>query len=164
MTQQNAAMKAAGRKISLLMGLILSFFQSLAGQLFSGHFALPAWLISLAISIPVSWLIGFLVPMGKVSQQVCRKCKCRPGTLKARLAETLVSDLIFTPVLTLVNVTVAYRGAVSHGAKIRFLPMFLSSLGISLALGFVLVFVFQPLCRKWAMKGMPEGQGNPPAP
>lgn len=35
---------------------------------------------------------------------------------------------------------------------------------ISLALGFVLVFVFQPLCRKWAMKGMPEGQGNPPAP
>ncbi|MBO7662498.1 MAG: hypothetical protein J6U01_03925 [Clostridia bacterium] len=143
-----AQMKSAGRFISMLMGLILSFFQSLAGQLFSGHFTLPGWLISLALSICVSWLIGWIVPMGKVSQSLCQKLKCEPGSLKARLAETCVSDLIFTPFITLANVLLAWRNATAGGAKIPFLPMFLSSLGISLLIGFVLVFIFQPLCKK----------------
>ena len=149
-------MKKAGRKISMLMGLILSFFQSLSGQLFSGHFSFPSWLLSLALSIAVSWLIGYIVPMGKVSQNVCTSFRCEPRSLKTRLLETLVSDLIFSPVITLVNVLLAYRGAVSQGAPVRFLPMFLSSLGISLALGFVLIFIFQPLCKKWVLKNGPD--------
>jgi hypothetical protein len=149
-----ARMKSAGRCISMMMGLILSFFQSLASMLLSGHFTLPGWLISLALSVCVSWIIGWLVPMGKVSQSVCQKLKCEPGTLKARLAETLVSDLIFTPFITLANVLLAWRNATAGGAKIPFLPMFLPSLGISLLIGFVLVFIFQPICKKAVLSRM----------
>ena len=154
-------MKRAGQKISLLMGLILSFFQSLAGQLFSGHFSFPSWLISLALSIAVSWLIGYIVPMRKVSQNVCTSFHCPPRSLKARLLETLVSDLIFSPLITLVNVFLAYRSAVSQGAPVRFLPMYLSSLGISLVLGFILIFLFQPLCMKLVLRNHPGGGPHP---
>ena len=64
-----AKMKTAGRLISMMMGLILSFFQSLAGQLRSGQFTFQGWIVSLALSIAVSWLIGYIVPMGKVSHR-----------------------------------------------------------------------------------------------
>ncbi len=152
-----AAMKSAGRKISLMVGIILSFFQSLIGQLRSGHFALPAWLLSLAVSIVVSFLISYVVPIRKIFQNVCTSWKCKPGTLKARLLETLVSDLVFTPLLTLVNVFIAWRGAVSQGARIPFLPMYLSSLWVSLLVGYVLAFFCQPLCMKLVLKNRPAG-------
>ena len=146
-----AKMKKAGHLISMILGFILSFFQSLAGQLRSGRFTFSGWMVSLALSIAVSFLIGYIVPMGKVSQNICRKLKCPPGTLKARLAETAVSDLIFTPFITLANVFMAWRNIPAQ-AKPPFLPMYLSSLGISLVIGFVLVFIFQPIVKKYVLE------------
>jgi len=154
------AMQQAGRKISLMMGLILSFFQSLIGNLTSGHFALPSWLLSFAISVAVSWVIGFLVPIGKLGMSAARKAGFAPGTLKARLLQACVSDCIFSPVISLVNVLLAYFNAKSHGAPVSFPGMYLPSLGLSLAAGFVLVFIFQPICAKIALKDLRETRND----
>jgi len=145
-----AKMRTAGRLISMMMGFILSFFQSLAGQLRSGHFSFSGWMISLALSIGISWLIGYIVPMGKVSRNICRKLKCPEGSLKARIAESAVSDLIFSPFITLANIFLARRN-IPANAKPTFFSMYISSLLISLAIGFVLVFIFQPICKKFVL-------------
>ena len=145
-----AKKRTAGRLISMMMGFILSFFQSLAGQLRSGHFSFSGWMISLALSIGISWLIGYIVPMGKVSRNICRKLKCPEGSLKARIAESAVSDLIFSPFITLANIFLARRN-IPANAKPPFFSMYISSLLISLAIGFVLVFIFQPICKKFVL-------------
>ena len=154
-----AKMKTAGRLISMMMGLILSFFQSLAGQLRSGQFTFQGWIVSLALSIAASWLIGYIVPMGKVSKSICRKLKCPEGSLKARIAESAVSDLIFSPFITLANVLLAWRN-IPPQARPPFLPMFLPSLGISLLIGFVLVFIFQPICKKFVLSRVFGNKGD----
>ena len=153
-----AKIRTAGRLISMIMGFILSFFQSLAGQLRSGHFTFQGWIISLALSIAISWLIGYFVPMGKISQKVCKKLKCPEGSLKARIAESAVSDLIFSPFITLANVFLAWR-SIPPQSRPPFLPMVLSSLGISLLIGLILVFIFQPICKKLVLSRVFGNQG-----
>ncbi len=147
------AMKRVGRKVSLLMGITLSFFLSLVGNLTSGHFVLPLWLISFAVSTAVSLLIGFIVPTKKVTDGVCGKLGLAPRTLASRCVESFMSDLIYTPLITLIMVGIAYAVATQHGAPLHFLPMFLHSLVISLVVGFVLIFIFMPLYIKLALKG-----------
>ena len=141
-------MRKIGRKMSVLMGVTLSFFLSLQGNLLSGRFTVPAFLISFAASTAISLVIGFFVPMKKVGDGVCAALGLSPRTIPARCAESLVSDLIYTPVITLAMVALAWRMATSHGAQVPFLPMFLHSLGISMITGFVLIFIFMPLYMK----------------
>ena len=142
---QAQMMKKIGRKMSILMGVTLSFFLSLQGNLLSGHFSVPAFLISFAVSTAISLIIGFLVPMKKVGDGVCNALHVKPRSIPARLAETLVSDVIYTPIITLAMVALAWKSATAHGAQIPFLPMFLHSLGLSMITGFVLIFIFMPL-------------------
>ena len=138
-------MKKIGRQISIRMGIVLSFFLSLVGNLASGHFALPGWLISFVISTMVSLIIGFLVPMKNVTEGASRKLGLQPGRIGTRCVESLVSDLIYTPIITLLMVAFAYFMAVRQGARLHFLPMFLSSLGLCMIVGFVLIFLLQPI-------------------
>lgn len=158
------AKKAVGRKMTLFLGLILSFFQPLVGQLTSGHFTIPGYLLSFAISAVIGLAIGFLVPIGRITRAASAKAKLPKGSLKARLLETMVSNLIFSPILSFVNVFLAYRNASAHApaGTVKFLPMYLPSLGIGLVLGFILVFIFQPLCLKWALKRSPATERREP--
>ena len=50
MNEQEKAMKKTGMKMSLCMGITLSFFLSLTGTVTSGHFSVSGWLISFVIS------------------------------------------------------------------------------------------------------------------
>ena len=150
-------MKAIGRKMSLLMGTTLSFCLSLLGSLASGRFTLPGFLISFAVSLAISLIIGLLVPMKQVTDALDARLGLVPGKLSTRCFEALVSDLIYTPVITLANVLLAWRQATAHGAQIPFWPMFGRSLALSLAVGFVLVFILTPVFLKLVLKG----QGGP---
>ena len=47
--------------------------------------------------------------------------------------------------------------AAEHGATVPFLPMFLSSLAICFIVGWVVIFIVQPLFMKLLMKNMPAG-------
>ena len=148
-------MKKIGKEMALWMGLIMSFCLSLVGTLTSGHFTPAGWLVSFVSSVVVSLIIGFLVPVGKISGDFTRKRNMQPGKIGTRCAESLISDLIYTPVITLVMVAIAYAMAMKMSggkAEIAFLPMFLSSLLICFAVGFVLIFLIQPVLLKAVMK------------
>jgi len=141
--EQAAVMRRIGRQMSIVMGVSLSLSLSLIGNLSSGHFTVPGFLISFAASTLVSLAIGFLVPVKPLGDRLC--AGLRPGSLARRCAESFISDCIYTPVITLLMVWLAYRGAAAHGAPVQFAPMFLHSLVVSMVVGFVLIFVLMPL-------------------
>ncbi len=145
MNEKEKQMRAIGKKMNICMALTLSFFLSLIGITTAGRFTLPGWIISFLASTVISLIIGFLVPIKKAGDAACAKLGLQPGKLPARCLESLVSDLIFTPVITFCMVYLAYSKAVSMGAHLQFLPMFLSSLAISMVAGFILIFIFTPL-------------------
>ena len=155
-------MKKIGIQMSLLMGITLSFCLSLIGNLTSGHFTIPGFLISFVLSTVISLIIGFLVPMKKVGDSVTAKLGLRPHSLPAHAVESLVSDLIYTPVITLAMVTLAYF-MMQAPEKPPFLPMFLSSLLISMLAGYVLIFFLMPLFMKLVFKKNGVPMGGPPA-
>lgn len=145
-------MKSVGLKMSMMMGATLSFCLSLAGNLASGHFTLLGFLLSFAASLAISLIIGFVVPMGKVTAAVDARLGLKPGTLPARAVNAVVSDLIYSPVITLAMVFLAWKRATANGAAMPFWPMYGRSLVLSLAIGFVLSFVLMPVYLKLATK------------
>ena len=148
-------MKKVGMTISIFMGVTLSFCLSLTGNLMgsrqSGAFSVPGWLISFVVSTLISLIIGFIVPMKKISDSIQGRFG-GPRSLKARLIDTLVSDIIYTPVITLAMVALAYKNAVTHGAQMPFAPMFLSSLIVSLIVAYILIFILMPVFLKLSLK------------
>ncbi|WP_051688586.1 hypothetical protein [Butyrivibrio sp. AE2032] len=161
-------MMKVGRAMSIRMGIAMSFCLSLVGTLTSGHFTPIGFVISFVISSIISLLIGFIIPMGKVSEGARAKAKLERGSIKARLLETFISDLIYTPVITLAMVFFAYKMAMKQSggaAQLNFWGMFLSSLAICFVAGFILIFLVQPIFMKGVMKkyGM-NGMGNGGAP
>ncbi len=145
-------MKKAGLLISVLMGLTMSFCLSLIGLLSAGQFTLPGFLKSFLISFAVSLLLGQLIPARRISDSLLRKHDLKPGTLKARGLETLVTTLTYSPVMTLIMVWMAWKQATSHGARIPFGPMLLKSEIISLIGAFVISFLAAPLWTSLVMK------------
>ncbi len=144
-------MKTIGRKMSIRMGILMSFCLALVGTLTSGHFTPVGFLISFVVSTIASLLIGFLVPVGKVSAGICKKCQLAPETLPNRIVSTLISDIIYTPIITLVMTALAYKMAMIQSggmAQIEFAPMFFKSFAICFPIGFVLIFIFMPLFLK----------------
>lgn len=139
-------MKRIGHRISIMMGITLSLCLSLVAHLFlADEFKFGAFLLSFAISLTISLIIGFLIPMKKVNDSVDRKLGLKPYSIGARLIESFVSDLIYTPIITVVMTTISYFIATSNGADIPFGPMFLKSLLVCFLVGYVLIFIFMPL-------------------
>lgn len=158
-------MNKIGKHMNIAMGVALSFCLSLVGNLTSGHFTVPGFVSSFILSVIVSLIIGVAVPLQKITGSACRNMQ--PGTLKRRCAESLISDLIYSPVMTLLMVLLAFFMTKRQGGQMPFVPALIKSEIISIAVGFVLVFIFQPLFLKQIMKengiqpGMPP-QGQPP--
>lgn len=148
-------MKKVGMTISLFMGVAMSFFLSLTGTLTSGHFTIPSWLISFAVSTVISIVIGLLIPMKIVNEKIVGAFKLRPHSFPARCLESFVSDLIYTPLMTFCMVFMAYKQAIAHGAPAESLNlgrMFLGSFLICFVVGFILIFILMPVFMKAAMK------------
>ena len=148
-------MRQAGRKISILMGVTMSLCLSLIGMFAAGKFTPIGWLISFLASTVVALVIGFLVPMKKVEDAVTKGMDPRSG--KARVISSLVSDLIYTPLITLVMILLAYfqsqKGG--EGMPLQVLPMaYLKSLAICFVSGFVLIFIFTPLYKRLVLGNM----------
>lgn len=141
-------MKKIGLQMNLLMALSLSLALSLYGNLSSGHFRIPAFLLSFLLSFVISFVIGLLIPMPKLEEKLCAKLGVNPYSFGGNAVTALVSDLIYTPVITLAMTALAYPQAVKHGASVSFGGMFLGSLLISLLIGYVLIFILKPLYLK----------------
>lgn len=151
-------MRRIGLKISLCMALTLSIFLSLTGTLLSGNFTVISWLISFGISFVISFIISLIIPMKKVGDAVTKNMK--QGSLGARALESLVSNLIYTPLMTAIMTTYGYYMATSHGQHPPYVPMLLKSEGVCFVVGYVLIFISMPLfVRLFVPKG---GPGGPP--
>ena len=150
-------MNNIGKHMNIAMGVALSFCLSLVGVLTSGHFTAGAFITSFLLSI------GFCVPLRKITESACKHMQ--PGTFKRRCAESLISDLAYTPVMTLLMILLAWFGAARHGGSMPFVPALVKAEIISLIVGFVLIFIFQPLFLRQILKengiGAPP-QGQPP--
>ena len=139
-------MKRINRRISILMGVTLSLCLSLVAHLFlADKFTFLGFLLSFAVSLTISLIIGLIIPMKKVNDAVDRSLHLRPFSIQARLVESLVSDLIYTPVMTVIMTTISYFIAKNNGAEIPYVPMLLKSLLVCFLVGYVLIFIFQPL-------------------
>ncbi len=170
------AMKKVGLLISVFMGVTMSFFLSLLGNflgsLQGGQFTIPGFLISFAISTVISLVIGFIVPMKRVGDAAVRSAKLRPHSIQARLLESLISDCIYTPVITLAMVAYAYFQSRAHAPAEAlehmpgFFQMFIGSFIACMIAGYILIFIFMPLYMKLSMRicGIqPPPAGGPPA-
>lgn len=147
-------MRRAGQKMSLYMGVTLSFILSLVGTLSSGHFTVPGWLLSFVCSTIIALMIGFVVPMGKIGRDLTEKLNLDPESVPAKLLKALVSDLIYTPLITLAMVYMAYRQASAQGAPVNFWAMFLPSLLLSLVVAYFCIYFIEPIFLKKVMRDM----------
>ena len=144
------ATREFGKKMNILMSGTMSVVLSLFGTLTSGQFTWMGFLSSVVISFIVAFLIGLLIPSKKITADFDQKHGIDPNSTKGRLVNTLISDLIYTPILTLVMVFVAWRGT---GGAAPFLPMFFSSLIKMLIVAYILIWFVEPVLVKIAMKG-----------
>ncbi len=135
--------------MAVTMSFSLSIIGNIAGYIMSGgKRPIPALIIGIAISFVVgfiiSMLIGWAVPMKKVGDAVCRKAHTSSKSLKGRLLNTLVSDIIYTPVISTVQVLLGYL-QMPQGQRPPFIGMWLSSVIICMLFGYIIVFMFQPI-------------------
>ncbi len=154
------SMKQAALKMSIMMGLAMSFTLTLTGLVSAGQFTLRSFLLNFIISFTISFVLGQIIPIRKITTSVMDKMQLKPGTLKARLMEALISDVSYTPIMTFIMVFIAHRQATAHGARMPFGPMLLKSECISLVAAFIMIFLLSPILMKIAFKGVDLPQGE----
>ena len=143
--------------MTLLMGVTLSFCLSLIGNLTSEEgFKLKPFLISFAASTVISIIIGFIVPMRKLESGAVKAVKVRENSLPANIVSALVSDLIYTPVITLAMVALARKMVMKmsngHARLEPFGMMYIKSLIISFIAAFFIILIVMPVYLKLSMK------------
>lgn len=148
-------MKKVGILMNIFMGFFMSVILSLVGTLSGGHFTVPSWLLSFAISFVISLVIGFLVPIMKLGDLACEKCKVNPRSLPGNLISGVVSDLIYTPLITIIMVNVMLHNAAKH-APAGMVPtvgqVLPGSLLLCLVIGYIAIIILQPILIKKLMK------------
>jgi len=150
-------MKKEDRIMSMLMGTTMSLCMSFIGNITSGHFTVPGFISSFIISFVICIVIGLFVPIGQVANSITDKCGLRRGSMGRRALESLITDIFFTPIMTVAMISYAYNMAKKHGDHMKFVPAFLSSLLIGLIICFLLAFILTPVYLKIARNG-----SNPP--
>lgn len=144
-----------GVGMSIRMGITLSFFMSLTGTLSSGHFTAVGFIMSFIISTVISLLIGFLIPVGPIAQSVSRALKLKDGSIPARLVETFIYDLIYTPIMTFLMVFMAYQMILKQSGgmvPLRLGGMYFRALVLCFIIGFILIYIIQPIFLKSLIK------------
>ena len=152
--------------MSILMSVTLSFFLSLTGNLTAKDGFKPmAFIISFIISTVISLIIGFVIPMRKVEAGITKGLGLRERSIPANIVSAIVSDLIYTPVMTLAMVALARKMAMKasdgHAELPPFIVMFLSSLLLCLIVAFIIILIVSPLFLKLVLNI--NGMDVPPA-
>lgn len=156
-------MKTVGILMSVFMGITLSFCLSLLGNLLAeGGFKPIVFIISFIASTLISLVIGFIVPMRKISTAITKNMN--PRGIGAKLVDALVSDIIYTPIITLAMIVLvrfmANKMTNGQAQLPPFAVMFLSSLVISLVVAFIIILIVTPLFMMLSFKiaGVPSGR------
>ena len=148
-------MKKISREMGIRMGIVMSFFLSLTGTLISGHASIGRILINFLISTILSLIIGFLVPMGRITEGAASALKLRRGSMGETLLNCFIADLFYTPLMTFIMVYIGYKVAMVQSggkAQLNLIAMYIPVLIICLILGFALIYFFQPRFMKQLLK------------
>lgn len=154
-------MPKIARLMNLLMGFSMSLILSLVGTLLGGHFTVVSWLISFGISFIISLIIGFIVPIKLVCDKACSGVKINPQSFGGNLFSSFISDLIYTPIITVAMVSImvtiakkqlALQGITHGGPSIP--QVLIPSLIVCLIVGFIVIALLQPLFIKLLTKNM----------
>ncbi len=145
-------MDKVGKQMNIYMGVTLSLCLSLAGTLTSGHFTVSGLIIGFVVGTVISIALGYLIPIKKITDTVCEKMEVEENTGAGRCISALVSDVLFTPIITLVMVILAYVNTVSHGGSMPFVPAFIKSFVVCFAVGYAVIFLVTPLFLRLAIR------------
>ncbi len=165
------------KKISMLMsvymGFVMSIFMTVTGvcvgmlpNVLAHRIPPQAMIISFIsgffISFAISMMIGFIVPMHKITDSATKKFK--PG-LGKKCMETLISDVIYTPVISIVMVAFAYMSNSKNGeGGPSYIMMLIPSLIACFIVGYIIIFLIQPVIFKHLMNRFgPRKDGAPNA-
>ena len=149
-------------QMSILMGITLSICLSFVGTFTSGNFTLKMFIVSFLESLMISLIIGYFVPMKQLEDKACAKAGITGKPLACRALGSLISDLIYTPIITTAMVTMAYLKM--QGGKPPYLIMWGKSMLSSLLVAYLLVFLVSENYMKLILKhngvgGTPNGKG-----
>ena len=164
-------MKKIGLMMSLYMSLLMSVFMTITGVctgmlpnvikgIIPPQALIGSFISGFIISFVISMLIGLIIPMHKVTQAATKNMK--PG-LGKKCIESLLSDLIYTPLISVMMVAFAYFQNQRSGMPgPPYIVMLIPSLIACFAVGYILIFIFQPifmrsLIRKYGPGAGPEG-------
>ena len=152
-------MKKMSISMTILMSITLSAALSIVGNLLSGHFSLTNWLLSFGISLILSLILGFFVPITKACNGFCKLCGIKPSSFSGNLVSSILTDLIYTPIITTAMVFFMVRNAITHmpagvpeadyPSVARLLP---GSLGICFGVGLIIILIARPLFSKLLIK------------
>lgn len=149
-------MRKVGMLMNVLMGFTMSLVLSLVGTLSGGHFTVPGWLMSFGISFVISLVIGFLVPIKLLGDKACGKFKINPMSFKGTLVSACVSDLIYTPLITIIMVVTMLGNATKNAPEGAIVPtvgqVLPGSLILCLVVGYIVIVLVQPLFLKMLIK------------
>ena len=111
--------------------------------------------------------VSLLYKIKPISDRVAEKMHLRPKTFGRRCMDALIADVIYTPVMTLLMVGLAYFMSAKNGNPIPvpFILMFLKSFAISMIVGFIMAYIFQPLflgmlIKKYGVPVPPAGENG----
>jgi len=127
------------------MGLSISLAMSIVGPALSGHPSFPAFIVSFLCSSVISIIIAIIVPIKKITDSACEKIHLNPEGVGGRFFSALVSDLIFTPIMTFLMVFMNYKRAKMFDPGLSFVSMFLGNVFISFTIAYLIILVFLPL-------------------
>ena len=151
--------------MSIMMGVTLSLCLSFVGTFTSGSFTPAAFLVSFLESLAISLVIGCFVPMKPLEDKVCEKAGITGKPLACRALGSLISDLIYTPIITICMVTINFvKIPVAH--RPPYVLMLGKSMLISLVVAYLLIFLvgdpfMKLILKKYGIAGRPpEGKNE----
>jgi len=149
------------KSMNICMGIAMSFVLTLVGSLSSGHFRFQSFIMSLLLSSVISIMLGFVIPVGKINRSINEKFGTGGHGIKARIINSLIADIIYTPILTYIMVgfsLIIMTKNIDVEVEVPFFSTFWKSLKLCFLVGFVVVFLIQPVIFKWLMRK--EGAGK----
>lgn len=146
--------------MSIMMGVTLSLCLSFVGTFTSGSFTPGAFLVSFMESLVISLVIGYFVPMKKLEDSACEKFGVTGKPLACRAVGSLVSDLIYTPIITIAMVTINFF-KIPAAHRPPYIIMLGKSMLISLVVAYLIVFLVGDNFMRMILKK--NGIGGPPA-
>lgn len=163
-------MKKVGFFMNIAMGITVSIILSTHGVLSSGHFAVPALLLSMAISCVLALCIGFFLPVRPLKEKATAGLK---GPAKF-LVGNVITNIFYVLIITTVNTTLMITLA-KHQMALQNVPPHVPRPSIIAALprswlssyivSYIVTLVLEPVYLKIAFKKygvqLPEQKEGP---